>query len=103
MKTITLCGSLRFRAQMEQTALKLVLSGHCVLLPLFPTEGMPLTDEQRKMLGQAHKERIRRSDAIFVVDVEGYIGEATRSEIALAKELGKEIMYWSEEVWQTSI
>ncbi len=95
MKTVTVCGSLRFRRQMEITAQKLAFSGNCVLLPLFPLEGMPLSDAQKKLLGEAHKERIRRSDAIFVVDVGGYIGDATQGEIALAKDLGIEVIYFS--------
>ncbi len=95
MKTITICGSLRFRKQMEITALQLAVSGHCVLLPLFPVEGVSITGEQIQMLGEAHKERIRRSDAIFVMDVNGYIGDATKGEIALAKDLGIEVIYYS--------
>lgn len=33
------------------------------------------------------------SDAIFVVNVNGYIGEVTKREIEYAKQLKKEILY----------
>lgn len=36
------------------------------------------------------------SDAILVVDVDGYIGNATKSEIEFAKSLNKEILYYSD-------
>ena len=40
-----------------------------------------------------HKEKIKLSDAIFVVNVNGYIGNATKSEIELAQSLNIEITY----------
>ena len=33
------------------------------------------------------------SDAIFVINVDGYIGKSTREEIEYAKQKGKEIIY----------
>ena len=33
------------------------------------------------------------ADAIYVINVGGYIGESTRSEIEYAKKHGKEILY----------
>ena len=33
------------------------------------------------------------SDAIYVVNVNGYIGESTKKEIEYACKLGKEILY----------
>ena len=43
-----------------------------------------------------HIEKIKMSDAILVVDVNGYIGSSTKNEIEFAKSLGKEIIYYSE-------
>ena len=37
-----------------------------------------------------HKEKIKLSDAILVVDVGGYIESSTKSEIEFAKKLNKE-------------
>ena len=43
-----------------------------------------------------HKEKIKISDAILVVNINGYIGEDTRSEIDFAKSLNKEIIYYND-------
>lgn len=42
-----------------------------------------------------HKERIKLSDAILVVNIDHYIGSATKSEIEFAKALNKEIIYYT--------
>ena len=36
------------------------------------------------------------SDAIYVINKDGYIGTSTKSEIEYAKKLGLEIMYYQE-------
>ena len=58
-------------------------------------EDMP-TKEEGNLLGNMHKEKIKISDGIFVINVDGYIGESTQSEIALAKSLHKEVKYLEE-------
>lgn len=45
------------------------------------------------MLDDMHKRKIDLSDAIYVINVGGYIGDSTKSEIEYAKMTGKEIMY----------
>lgn len=57
-----------------------------------------LTDAEKELLGELHKRKIEISDAIFVLNVGGYIGETTRNEIEYAKLLGKEIEYLEKEV-----
>ena len=52
-----------------------------------------LTEEQFEILGRLHKQRIEMSDSIFVVNVGGYIGNGTKSEIEYAKNLNKDIIY----------
>jgi hypothetical protein len=52
-----------------------------------------LTDAEISLLGELHEAKIDLSDAIFVVNVGGYIGEAVKNEIEYAKERGKEILY----------
>ena len=47
----------------------------------------------KEMLDDMHKRKIDMADAIFVVNVDGYIGESTKSEIEYAKEHGKEVFY----------
>ncbi len=43
-----------------------------------------------------HRERIRLSDAIMVVNIDDYIGESTRQEIEFARSLNKEILYYTD-------
>ncbi|MCI8587416.1 MAG: hypothetical protein HFJ49_02255, partial [Clostridia bacterium] len=48
---------------------------------------------EKKLLGEAHFERIKLSDSILVVNVDNYIGESTNREIEYAKSIGKDIIY----------
>ena len=53
-------------------------------------------EKVKVMLDEIHKQKIDMADAIFVVNVGGYIGESTWSEIEYAKKQGKKIFYWEE-------
>lgn len=96
---ITICGSLKFMEEIIKQSEKLELEGNCVLSIIYPTktDKDSYTEEQLKLLGILHKQKIDMSDGIFVVNVNGYIGESTRSEIAYAKKNKKEIMYLEAE------
>ena len=48
------------------------------------------------MLDKMHKERIKMSDAILVVNVDDYIGNSMKKEIEFAKSLNKEIIYYTD-------
>ena len=54
------------------------------------------TKEEIKTLDEMHRERIKLSNAILVVNVDNYIGDSTKSEIEYAKSLKKEIIYYTE-------
>ena len=96
MKIIAVCGSMKFRDEMMRLSEKLELEGNCVLTPIFPVgpNKKVYTKEEEAILDQAHKERIKLSDSIFVVNVNNYIGSSTKSEIEFAKSLGKKIFYY---------
>lgn len=47
----------------------------------------------KEMLDDMHKRKIDMADSIYVINVGGYIGESTKSEIIYAKEHGKRIDY----------
>lgn len=98
MKVITVCGSLRFKKEMMEISEKMELQGNCMLTPIYPTKDDKdaYTDEEVIILDKMHKEKIKLSDAILVVNVNNYIGSSTRSEIEFAKELGKEILYYTD-------
>ena len=94
MKIITICGSIKFQQEMMQAAQALSLQGNCVLSVIYPAAPQKsYTQAEKEMLGAMHKERIKLSDAVYIVNVDGYIGEQTKSEIAFARSLGKEILY----------
>lgn len=97
MKIITVCGSYKYFNIMEEVALDLELEGNCVLTPIDLTKPKEFySEEDFIMLGKMHKEKIRISDAILVVNVDNYIGESTRSEIDFANSLNKEIIYYTD-------
>lgn len=97
MKIITVCGSYKYIKEIKEVAEKLALEGNCVITPIDITRPKDkYTKEEILQLGKMHKEKIKISDAIFVVNVDGYIGNNTKSEIDLAQELGKEIMYYTD-------
>ena len=54
------------------------------------------TPGTKEMLDNMHKRKIDMADAIYVINVGGYIGESTRSEIEYAKRHGKEVRYLEE-------
>ncbi len=45
------------------------------------------------MLDDMHKRKIDMADEILVINVDGYIGESTKSEIEYAKRTGKKVNY----------
>ena len=95
MKTITICGSLKYKDTMLLIAEKLTLQGNVVITPNFPTRDN-YSDEEIHIFNMMHKEKIKMSDAVFIVNVDGYIGKATQSEIDLATKLNKEIIYYTD-------
>jgi hypothetical protein len=95
MKIITLCGSMKFQKKIMEIAEELALEGNCVLTPIYPViENIEIMDEQTEILREGHRKRIALSDAIYVVNVDNYIGASTSLEIQYAKLLGKEIIYY---------
>lgn len=98
MKIITVCGSYKFKKEMVEIAEKMTLKGNCVLMPndLTKQGKDAYTEEEIIMIDKMHKEKIKLSDAIFVVNVNNYIGNSTKSEIEYAKSLNKGIIYYTD-------
>ena len=100
---ITLCGSTRFRKEFETAQKQLTLAGIIVIsVGLFGHagdeevwEGMDedTVTETKLMLDHMHKRKIDMADGICVINVNGYVGSSTRSEIAYAAAHGKTITY----------
>lgn len=98
-KVITLCGSTRFKEQFLEAQKRLTLEGNIVIsVGLFGHSG---DDEvwapgTKEMLDDMHKRKIDMADEIYVINVGGYIGESTRSEIEYAKKNGRGVRYLEE-------
>ena len=102
-KVITLCGSTRFKNQFMEVQKQLTLEGNIVIsVGLFGHSGDSEVWENmdegtltatKVMLDDMHKAKIDMADEIFVINVGGYIGDSTRSEIEYAQAHGKVVRY----------
>ena len=100
---ITLCGSTRFKDEFMETQKRLTLEGNIVIsVGLFGHSGDSEVWENmdegtltatKEMLDDMHKRKIDMADEIFVINVGGYIGSSTRSEIEYAIVTGKAVNY----------
>jgi len=102
-EVVTLCGSTRFKDEFykEQKRLtlekKIVISvgvfGHSGDEEVWENMDEGTMTKTKEMLDDMHKRKIDMADSIHVINVGGYIGESTRSEIEYAKKTGKKITY----------
>ena len=99
---ITLCGSTRFKDAFMEAQKQLTLEGNIVIsVGLFGHSGDDevWTPGTKEMLDNMHMRKIDMADAIYVINVGGYIGESTRNEIEYAQRNGKKVMYYDENVY----
>ena len=102
-KVITLCGSTRFKDEFIEVQKQLTLkSNNVISVGLFGHSGDNEVWENmdegtltktKEMLDDMHKRKIDMADEIYVINVGGYIGSSTRSEIEYAKVTGKPVRY----------
>ena len=102
-KVITLCGSTKFKDEFLNVQKELTLKGNIVIsVGLFGHSGDNEVWENmdegtltktKEMLDDMHKRKIDMADEIFVINVNGYIGESTKSEIEYAKSTNKKVNY----------
>lgn len=105
-KIITLCGSTRFKDEFMEAQKRLTMDGNIVIsVGLFGHSGDNEVWENmdegtltktKEMLDDMHKRKIDMADEIFVINVGGYIGSSTRSEIDYAMASGKPVHYLEE-------
>lgn len=92
-KVITFCGSSRFHDLFHKLASEYTLMGWIVLMPhcYYENDSRP---DLKDLLVEIHRDMIKMSDAILVVNKDGYIGNSTKEEIKFAEGLYKEIKYY---------
>lgn len=94
MKTVTICGSMKFKKEMQKIAFWLETKHNMnVLQCVYNIDDLDITPTERVSLENAHYRRIELSDAIYVVDIQGYIGNQISKEIEFAKSKGKEVIF----------
>lgn len=97
MKTVTICGSMRFEREMQSIAFRLeAMDNYNVLQCVYNIDKLDISQEEAASLAKGHLGKIEMSDAIYVVDIDGYIGNQVTKEIEYAKSLGKEVIYHSK-------
>ena len=102
-KVITLCGSTRFKDEFMEAQKRLTLEGNIVISvghfghsgdnEVWENMDEGTLTKTKEMLDDMHKRKIDMADEIFVINVGGYIGSSTKSEIEYAKATGKPVRY----------
>ena len=93
---VTLCGSTLFKDAFMEAQKRLTLEGNIVIsVGLFGHSGdnEVWTEGTKQMLDDMPKRKIDMADSIYVINVGGYIGESTRTEIEYAIKNGKKVEY----------
>lgn len=95
MKIVTICGSMRFEKDIMKITAELETNkGFCVLQPVYSIEKKIFNEGELKTLADAHYKKIDISDAIFVVNIGGYVGKSVSEEIDYAKSHNKDVLYY---------
>jgi len=104
-KIVCLCGSTRFTREMliQQWQLSkqgIIVVSWCALPDDYKQNFLNgdtthIGDKEgvKFIVDELHKRKIDLADEVFVLNVGGYIGESTRSEIEYAQEHQKKIRY----------
>jgi len=104
-KIICFCGSVRFSSEMMIWGWELAKQGIIVLSwHVLPDGYFKGTDDHncvhgaevdgvREIVDELHKRKIDLADEVCVVNIGGYIGDSTKSEIRYAAKHGKPIRF----------
>lgn len=93
-KVVTICGSMKFALNMQNIARDLEIKyGWAIIQCVYNSQNYIETEEHIQNLIKAHYKKIDISDAIYVVNIGGYIGNQTKKEIDYAISLGKQVIY----------
>ena len=96
IKVVTICGSMKFARQMIEIAGDLETRfGWCVIQCVYDISP-DISKQELENIVNAHWKKIDISDAIYVVNIGGYIGKSTQNEIDYAQKNGKQVIYHEE-------
>jgi len=93
---VCLCGSTKFYKEYESANISETMQGKIVLTVGFFLHHYgidAISYDTKVMLDELHKRKIDLAEEILVLNVDGYIGESTRSEIDYAIAHNKKIRY----------
>lgn len=91
---VCLCGSTRFMNEFYEANMRETLAGKIVLTVGMSSKGdCKPTDEQKVALDELHKRKIDLADEVLILNVGGYIGDSTRSELEYARKCGKTVRF----------
>jgi hypothetical protein len=99
---VCLCGSTRFYDEFQAANYDLTMLGKIVLsVGFYPHaltksghgEGVGHDSSEKVALDELHKRKIDLADRVYILNVNGYIGDSTRSEIEYAVAHGKPVDY----------
>lgn len=97
-KKICYCGSLRVAIEaFKKAEYESVINGDIALLPCCMYVDIErefgVESDYKIKADELHKRKIDICDEVHVLNVDGYIGESTRSEIDYAELIGKPVTY----------
>jgi hypothetical protein len=96
-RVVCLCGSTKFKQEFIDANFRETMAGKIVLTVgwFSHSDGNIYTPTQAEKvaLDELHKRKIDLADEVLVINVGGYIGESTKSEIDYAERTGKPITY----------
>lgn len=104
MKVYTICGSMRFAKEMKKIAWEFeTKEGICVLQCSYDEDKHNESLEDLERVYACHVKKMELADAIYVVNVGGYIGEGTKNDIHFAETHGIDIIYHEQPKDKTTI
>ena len=83
---------MKFKDKMMEIAKELEIKNKYIVIQCIYSNDK-FNEQDQQVLADLHYNKIKISDAIYVINVNGYIGSQTSKEIEYAKKLGKEVMY----------
>ena len=101
-KIICLCGSTKFKDEFIAANKRLTKQGYIVLSVGWfgHSEDSEPTDEEKVKLDTLHKRKIDLADLVFVLNVGGYLGKSTISEIEYAYIMGKPVEFLEQKAFE---